>query len=115
MHDLCRRLKRKLASAAGETLVETLAAILVAALSVTLLVGGVNAAAQIDRAAQTADDDFYADLTAAEGQVEASAAITVTVTAQSESFTAEIDANLYGREGDLRAYARQEREGGTAP
>ena len=115
MHDLCRKLKRKLVSAAGETLVETLAAILVAALSVTLLVGGVNAAAQIDRAAQIADDDFYADLTAAEGQVEASAAITVTVTAQSESFTAEIDANLYGGEGDLRAYARQEREGGTAP
>lgn len=115
MHDLCRKLKRRLASAAGETLVETLAAILVAALSVTLLVGGVNAAAQIDRAAQTAGDDFYADLTAAEGQAGESAPITVTVTARSESFQAKIDADLYGGEGDLRAYARQEREGGTAP
>lgn len=115
MHDLCRKLKRRLASAAGETLVETLAAILVAALSVTLLVGGVNAAAQIDRAAQTADDDFYADLTAAEGQAGESAPLTVTVTAQGETFETKIDADLYGGEGDLRAYARQEREGGTAP
>ena len=115
MHDLCRKLKRKLVSAAGETLVETLAAILVAALSVTLLVGGVAASGAIDRAARASDDDFYAALTAAEGQDGTGDLITVTVTAQSESFTAEIDANLYGGEGDLRAYARQEREGGTAP
>lgn len=114
MHDLCRKLKRKLVSAAGETLVETLAAILVAALSVTLLVGGVNAAAQIDRAAQTADNDFYADLTAAEGQAGESAPLTVTVAGEG-SFEAKIPAALYGGEGDLRAYARQEREGGTAP
>ena len=106
------KLRDKLASAAGETLVETLAAILVAALSVTLLVGGVAASGAIDRAARASDDDFYAALTAAEGQDGTGDPITVTVAGES-AFQAELSADLYGGDGDLHAYARAERGGGT--
>ena len=45
-------LRKKLNSTRGETLIETLAAILVAALSVALLVGAVTVSGQINRQAQ---------------------------------------------------------------
>ena len=106
------KLRDKLASAAGETLVETLAAILVAALSVTLLVGGVAASGAIDRAARASDDDFYAALTAAEGQDGTGDLITVTVS-NGSGFKTRLDATLYGGDGDLHAYARAERGGET--
>ena len=101
---------RRLKSAGGETLVETMAAILVAALSVALLVGGITAAGRINRTARERDEAFYDQLTAAEEQTGEGTSITVTVTG--EGFKAEIDANLYG-DGDLQAYARAEWGGGT--
>ena len=86
---------RKRNSRRGETLVETLAAILVAALSVVLLVGGIAAAGRIGLRTAELDGDFYGQLTAAETP-EGAASFTIT-------------AGLYG-EGDLWAYAREEGE-----
>lgn len=96
----------KLRSRRGETLVEPLVAILVSALSVVLLVGGITAAAQINRRAAEQDGDFYGQLTAAEEQAAPVETFTVTVD-QGSDLDAEIPASLYG-EGDLWAYARRD-------
>lgn len=64
---------RKLKSSKGETLVEVLASILVASLSVALLFGGVVASARIDSGAQQWDKEYYEALTAAEGHTEKAA------------------------------------------
>lgn len=61
---------RKLKSRRGETLVEAMASIVIAALSVALLFTCVMAASQINRMALAADEAFYADLTAAEEQTD---------------------------------------------
>ena len=100
---------RKRNSRRGETLVETLAAILVAALSVVLLVGGIAAAGRIGLRTAELDGDFYGQLTAAETQTEPPVrTFSVTVAPEgAASFT--ITAGLYG-EGDLWAYAREEGE-----
>ena len=96
----------KLRSRRGETLVETLVAILVSALSVVLLVGGITAAAQINRRAAEQDGDFYGQLTAAEEQAAPVETFHVTVE-QDGGLDAKIPASLYG-EGDLWAYARRD-------
>lgn len=59
---------KKLHNSRGETLVEVLASILIAALSVTLLFGCVMASSSMDRDAQERDREHYAALTAAEAQ-----------------------------------------------
>lgn len=61
-------MKRKLRDARGETLVEVLASILIAALSVALLFSAVLASARMDRSAEQTDDAFQASLRAAEEQ-----------------------------------------------
>lgn len=61
-------MNRKLHDSRGETLVEVLASILISALSVALLFGGVMASAQMDRTAARADAAHYAMLSAAETQ-----------------------------------------------
>ena len=50
----------------GETLIETLVSILIAALSVALLTTSVLAAARINKTVSDADAEFYAKLEAAE-------------------------------------------------
>lgn len=50
----------------GETLIETLVSILIAALSVALLTTAVVAAARINKTIREADEAFYAKLEAAE-------------------------------------------------
>ena len=106
-----RRITERLRTRRGETLVETLAAILVAALSVGLLLTCVTAADRINRSARAADDDFYQQLDAAEGRTGAGGSITVDITGEN-GFTASIPAALYGGEA-LRAYVRA--EGGVGP
>lgn len=96
----------KLRSRRGETLVETLVAILVSALSVVLLVGGITAAAQINRRAAEQDGDFYGQLTAAEEQEGVGTDINITVQPKN-GLKVTIPASLYG-EGDLWAYARRD-------
>ena len=96
---------RKLKSSRGETLVETLVSILVAALSVAVLVGGVTAAGRINLRSESSDTEFYALLTDAEAQTEPlEDSIRVTIRC-GELQEVEIPARLYGGEG-LLAYGR---------
>lgn len=83
----------KLKSQRGETLVETMASIVIAALSVALLFTCVMAASQINRMAREADEAYYADLTAAETQ--AAVAKSGTIKISEKPF----DISLYGGEG----------------
>lgn len=114
-------LAAKLRSRRGETLVETLAAILIAVLSVTLLLGSVTASSQLARQADRSDDAFFATLTQAEERgtpLTASDGVsedpTVTITEGTKRAT--IPAQVYGGE-DLYSYARQAAtpEGGEGP
>lgn len=56
----------KIKSNKGETLIETLVSILIAALSVALLTTSVMAAARMNKTARDADAEFYKKLEAAE-------------------------------------------------
>ena len=61
-------MREKLQSAQGETLVETLASILICGLSVALLFNAVMASVRMNRTAQEADAQYYRDLSRAERQ-----------------------------------------------
>ena len=99
-------LKAKLRSQRGETLVEVLASILVAALSVAMLLGGVAVSANLARQADKTDQHFYEALTAAETRqtpvTDGAAAPGVTLTQGGTSVT--IPVQVYGGEG-LYSYA----------
>ncbi len=60
------RLKRKLHSCKGETLVEVLVSVLVSVLSIAMLFGGIMVSVRIDEKAEQTDDGFYETLSAAE-------------------------------------------------
>ena len=88
---------QKLRSNRGETLVETLAAILVIGLVSGAFAAGISAAAKMNRRAMEKDDALYAAVTAAEQQLPESATpgvIQVTVGGTS----AEIPVSFYGKE-----------------
>lgn len=118
-------MKRKLRDARGETLVEVLASILIAALSVALLFSAVMASARMDRSAEQTDDTFHASLRAAEEQDEEDA-VTVPddakVTVENKDpfvvATAEPSVIFYGGNGAI-SYALQSAadkgEGGEGP
>lgn len=100
------RLKRKLASRRGETLVEVLVSILLAGLSVLLLVSMLSAAARFNTAARQADARLYAELSAAEGrtqEVDGSASLSLVIGGQ----TTLIDVAVYGAQDGLTAYAKK--------
>lgn len=94
---------KKLRNSRGETLVEVLAAILISALSVTLLFGCVMATSEMDMKAQKQDDAHYSAFTEADAQNDAievqegDPTPYVTITRGSDSATPPID--IYGGEG----------------
>ena len=110
-------LKRKLRSQRGETLVEVLASILIAALSVAMLLGGVAVSSNLGRQADTSDEYFYETLTAAENR---QAPVTEGVSASpvvklTEGGTSiDIPVQVYGGEG-LYSYALDTASGGAGP
>ena len=117
-----QRHRRKGLNSRGETLVETLAAILIGVLSVTLLVGSVTASGNLARQADRSDESFFTTLTQAENRGTpltagdgVSGSPTVTIT-EGVGKTATIPAQVYGGE-DLYSYARQAAtpEGGEGP
>lgn len=59
----------KLRDNRGETLIEVLASILIAAMSVTLLLGSVTAASKMDANVRDMDEAYYDVLSEAEAQV----------------------------------------------
>lgn len=113
-----RHSREKILNSRGETLVETLAAILIAVLSVTLLVGSVTASSNLARQADQSDKSFFTTLTEAENR---EAPLTISdgnpqVTITEGAKTATIPVQVYGGE-DLYSYARQAAtpEGGDGP
>lgn len=110
------KLKRKLASPSGETLTETLCALLVVALASVALATMLSAANRLNASAVERDDALYAGLTAAEGRTSEPAAGTVTVSGG--DFSADFDVNWYGADG-LWSYAGDfsapAEEGGGTP
>lgn len=93
----------KLKSQRGETLVEIMASVLVAALSVALLFSCVMAASQINSTARESDEKYYATLTAAEKQETAAGGGTVKIAGNGSTET--LDISLYGGSG-MYSYAR---------
>lgn len=71
---------KKLNNHRGETLVEVLAAILVASLSVALLFSCVMASSNLDVKAKSVDEDYYQALSAADGQKNPSSFEKITIT-----------------------------------
>ena len=110
--------REKILNSRGETLVETLAAILIAVLSVALLLGSVTASGQLARQADQSDKSFFTTLTEAENR---EAPLTISdgnpqVTITEGAKTATIPVQVYGGE-ELYSYARQAAtpEGGDGP
>lgn len=108
--------REKILNSRGETLVETLAAILIAVLSVALLLGSVTASGQLARQADQSDKSFFTTLTEAENR---EAPLTISdgnpqVTITEGAKTATIPVQVYGGE-DLYSYARKDPSGGEAP
>lgn len=101
--------RRRLASDRGETLVEVLAAVLVASLSVALLMGGVNASVALGRQADRSDTEFYQILTRAEARTGPGALGRVKVAQGGTEVS--IPVLRYGGEG-LYAYALDPGGGG---
>ena len=100
---------KKLRNDRGETLVEVLASILIASLSVTLLFGCVMASSKMDRDAKGQDEKYYAALTAAEEQ---NSSLPGSFTAKIKQVVAggyapekDLHINIYGGDG-LYSYKR---------
>lgn len=93
----------KLRDNRGETLVEVLASILIAVLSVALLFGGIAAASRLNADAKRTDDEYYRALSAAEGQSvlpgAQGAVIRIGIVNQSNGAGTELEAGLYGEKG----------------
>lgn len=100
-------MKRKLQNSQGETLVEMLASILIASLSVALLFGGIMAAGSIDHSARKADAAYYAALSGAEAQTAPLSlpGLTATVTNTAGGAAQQVEISAYGENG-LYSYGR---------
>lgn len=97
---------KKLRDSRGETLVEVLASILIASLSVALLFGCVMASSSMDRQAVKLDGEHYAALTAAETQPATEGTPGgVIISNSSNGAFGEISINIYGG-AELYSYAR---------
>lgn len=100
---------KKLHNSRGETLVEVLASILIASLSVALLFGCVMASSNMDRDAKELDKKHYEALAAAEARTGASTSAKVTVTNDAitdlTAKTKEIPVDIYG-DAELYSYKR---------
>lgn len=103
----------KLKSQRGETLVENMASILIAALSVALLFTCIMASVQIDSMAQRTDMAYYSALTAAETQTadaDLGAQGGIVKIEEKEGPVKEFTILLYGGEG-MYAYTRDRSAG----
>jgi Tfp pilus assembly protein PilV len=100
-----RSIVQKLTSPRGETLVEVLTSILITGLAVALLAGMLAASARITTNARAADQQLYAQLSAAERQdtpIEEDLTLSITVNGDDSA----IKVKLYGTPGGLVSYAK---------
>ena len=92
----------KLSSGKGETLVETVVAVLVVALASVIFATMTLSASRLNAAAMDADEAFYSELSAVEQQTgTTSGTVTVSWDSTSENFAVMIT----GADGELRGYA----------
>lgn len=96
---------KKFHNSRGETLVEVLASILIASLSVTLLFGCIMASTRMDREARKLDGDHYADLTAAETQSGPGSSGAVDIQNPTNGTEESLPVQIYGG-GELYSYKR---------
>lgn len=99
------RVCRKLACARGETLVETVTAILVMALASVIFAAMVVSSTRLNAAAKTADEVYYAGLSAAETNAGTGAG---TVRVEWDATYQEFTVVLTGTDGELRSYIKSE-------
>lgn len=92
-------MKQKLRSCRGETLVEVLASVLIAALSVALLFGSVMASARLDDTARRQDSAYYQALSAAETQSSAAGGGSVVLKNPTNGTAKSLSIRLYGGAG----------------
>ena len=91
---------KKLQNNHGETLIEVLAAVLISALSVTLLLSCVVFSSKNDTKAKAIDSSYYAGLSDADAQAAASIGIgIVTITREGVASAAAPTVAVYGGEG----------------
>ena len=93
---------RKLRNRRGETLSETLCAILVVGLAVALLAGLISAASRLDRKAAQADAALYQAVSQAEGAAGSGASGQITVTIGTGTKT--VDVTFYGNKDQAVSY-----------
>lgn len=100
---------KKLRNDRGETLLEVLVAIVIAALSVTLLLGCISAAANVDAGVKEKDEQIYAALNAAEEQKDEINSITVTITNEDPTIDPEpsVTVAIYGGDDGPYSYKRK--------
>lgn len=99
----------------GETLVETLAAILIASLSTMMLLTATITASKINRSAASSDESFLQQYTAEQqGTDENRSSVTIKSAGNSQVYGT-YDVDHYGKDGELQSYVLIQPEGGAAP
>jgi hypothetical protein len=89
-------MRKKLRERRGETLVELLASILIGALSVALLAGGIMVSVRLGLDARERDEDYYRQLTAAEARTGPALPGTVEVVNTKNGLKSAIPVNVWG-------------------
>lgn len=96
---ICKTCQHRLLDSRGETLVETLGAILIAALSTALLFTCVVTSNRINSQTRVADDNYYNELSGAENyEISVSGATTINVTSL-DGGASQVSAQLYSGSG----------------
>ena len=95
---------KKLHSKRGETMVETLAAVLIVGLAAAMLATMVASAVRITSRTKEADAVFYRELSAAEEKTKMVGETNVTISVTGGSASEAKDITLYGTQDGLTAY-----------
>lgn len=98
---------KKLRSRRGETLTETLAAVLLVGLASVVLASMIGAASHIRAQALEQDASLYQEIASAESRTGAGSSGFVKVDGE------QFDVTYYGEEGQLRSYAYEKGGGGA--
>ncbi len=96
-------MRKKLKQQIGETLIESLVALMIAILSMALLSTAVLTAANVNKATREADEEYASELQQAEGLQGIPEEATVKITFGNGSVE-QATVSLYGGEGDFISY-----------
>ena len=105
------RIKSKLSKQLGDTLIETIAAILIVALSSVILLSAAAVSVNANKKVIAQDEKFNAQVRVAESMTEASSSGSLTI--KSEGFSKNVDIVYFGKDKELKSYkAKSTGEGG---